>query len=413
MAGSKRILILTADAGFGHRSAANAIAAALDSLYGEQAQVSIVNPLDDRRVPFFLREAESDYDKLVRSLPELYKLGFDASDYAVPTNLIENAMTVLIYEVISDLIRQYKPHAIISTYPIYVSVISAVFTISRIRVPQYMAITDLATIHRLWLNKRVDGLFVPTPSVRELALNYGFRPEQVHVTGIPVNPACALSQRSPAEIRARLGLDPDRLTILAVGSRRVEHLQEALHVVNHFGYPLQLIAVTGKDKEMFNQLQEERWHIPVKIFEFTDDVISLMQASNLIICKAGGLIVTEALACGLPLILVDVIPGQETGNADYVISSGAGDLAFTEMQLLETLAHWVADDRRLLEIRSANARRAGRPEAALDAAKIVWEGAQQGPRPSEPAGRLSLIRLLKKNRVRWQWDEEPEGSQAS
>ena len=66
-------------------------------------------------------------------LPELYKLGFDASDYAVPTNLIENAMTVLIYEVISDLIRQYKPHAIISTYPIYVSVISAVFTISRIR----------------------------------------------------------------------------------------------------------------------------------------------------------------------------------------------------------------------------------------------------------------------------------------
>jgi 1,2-diacylglycerol 3-beta-galactosyltransferase len=251
---------------------------------------------------------------------------------------------------------------------------------------------------------------VPTPSVRELALTYGFHESRVHVTGIPVNPAIARTERPPREVRASLGMDPDRLTVLAVGSRRVEHLKEALHVVNHFGYPLQLIAVTGKDAEMYADLQSIEWHIPAHVYEFSTNMTDLMQASDILICKAGGLIVTEALACGLPLILVDVIPGQETGNASFVVDQGAGDLAFTGTQVLETLAHWTANDGQLLAERSANARRAGKPEAALDVARILWKAAQIGPQPSQPAGRLSLIRLLRKNKIRWQWEDDSQDS---
>ncbi|MFN7036121.1 MAG: hypothetical protein ACK4SN_07110, partial [Bellilinea sp.] len=76
----KKVLILTADAGFGHRSAANAVAAALQRQYGDQVQVEIVNPLDDKKTPLLLRESQSDDDLLVRKAPEWYKLGYDASD---------------------------------------------------------------------------------------------------------------------------------------------------------------------------------------------------------------------------------------------------------------------------------------------------------------------------------------------
>ncbi|MEJ5201228.1 MAG: hypothetical protein WHV66_03245, partial [Anaerolineales bacterium] len=75
----KRILILTADAGFGHRSAANAVAAALHELYGDACQVEIENPLEDKRTPAFLRETQSDYDRIVREMPDLYRVGFGAS----------------------------------------------------------------------------------------------------------------------------------------------------------------------------------------------------------------------------------------------------------------------------------------------------------------------------------------------
>ncbi|MCX8026175.1 MAG: hypothetical protein N3A60_13330, partial [Thermanaerothrix sp.] len=80
MGDPKRILILTADAGFGHRSAANAVAAALQERYGDQCEVYILNPLEDKRVPFVLRESQADYDILVRKAPELYRLGFEVSD---------------------------------------------------------------------------------------------------------------------------------------------------------------------------------------------------------------------------------------------------------------------------------------------------------------------------------------------
>jgi 1,2-diacylglycerol 3-beta-galactosyltransferase len=77
MADSKRILVLTADAGFGHQSAANAVAAALQETYDGDGAVEIVNPLEDKHVPAFLRKSQADYDKIVRDMPELYKIGYE------------------------------------------------------------------------------------------------------------------------------------------------------------------------------------------------------------------------------------------------------------------------------------------------------------------------------------------------
>ena len=72
-----------------------------------------------------------------------------------------------------------------------------------------------------------------------------------------------------------------------------------------------------------------------------------MRAADCILSKAGGLTVSEALACGLPLILVDVIPGQETGNANHVVSGNAGVLAHDPIEVLEAVCHWLEKDRRL------------------------------------------------------------------
>ena len=67
----KRILVLAGDAGLGHRSAANAITAALKEQYGGRCTVEIVNPLGDERVPGVLRDAQEDYDRIVKEMPDL------------------------------------------------------------------------------------------------------------------------------------------------------------------------------------------------------------------------------------------------------------------------------------------------------------------------------------------------------
>ncbi|MBP1694621.1 MAG: monogalactosyldiacylglycerol synthase family protein, partial [Chloroflexi bacterium] len=75
----KRILILTADVGFGHRSVSNAIAEAIRDVYSD-VEVNVINPLDDPRVPKFIRSQQTDYDKLVRTMPKRYRLQYQFGD---------------------------------------------------------------------------------------------------------------------------------------------------------------------------------------------------------------------------------------------------------------------------------------------------------------------------------------------
>lgn len=407
MENRKRILILTADAGFGHRSAANAVAAALEERYGGCCEVLVVNPLEDRRTPFFLRDSQADYDKIVRSVPELYRLGYDASDATVPTALLEGALIVLMYEVIYDLLREYRPNAIVSTYPLYTAPIIALFTIRRQSIPYYLVVTDLVSVHRVWFNPKADRILVPTEEVARQAQALGYEPDRVTITGIPINPEISKLTDSPAEIRRRLGWIPDRLTVLAVGSRRMSGLAPALRVINHFGYPLQLAVVTGRDHELFAELSALDWHVPVHLYEYVTYMPELMRAADCIVTKAGGLIVTESLASGLPMLLIDVIPGQETGNATYVVENGAGDLATEPLEVLETLAHWTMNGAQVLNERAANARRLGRPQAAYEVADLVWQAALVGPshRERSRTWRPRLIELLSRNQVPWQSEE--------
>jgi 1,2-diacylglycerol 3-beta-galactosyltransferase len=377
MTDTRRILILTADAGFGHRSAANAIADALRETRGDQCAAEVVNPLEDRLAPSFLRRSQTDYDRVVRQLPDLYKFGYQASDSSVPSAIAEGALTVVLFEVMRRTVQRHQPDAIVTTYPLYQAPLGAVYTISRRSVPLLTVVTDLATVHRLWFQETADLCLVPTPQVRELAVEAGMASDRVRVTGIPVHPQFIMEERAPAALRAELGWQPDLTTLLAVGGRRVKHLNDILRALNHSGLPLQLALVAGGDDELHRRWERTEWHLPVHVYNFVDNMPAMMRAADAILCKAGGLIITEALACGLPLLLADVIPGQETGNADYVIEGGAGELARQPLDALESLHHWLARGGELLARRAACARRLGRPRAAYDVADLVWAAAER------------------------------------
>jgi 1,2-diacylglycerol 3-beta-galactosyltransferase len=401
----KRIVILTADAGFGHRSAANAVAAAIKELHAGECQVEILNPLDDKRTPFFLKDSQSDYDNIITNMPELYRLGYDFSDATVPSVLVDSALSVLLFEVMRDMIKKHQPDAIVTTYPLYQSPLLSVLSVGKLDIPVLTVITDLVTVHRLWFNDDVDACLVPTEAVRELAIEYGTPAEKIHLTGIPVHPNIAGEKRSQVEVRRELGWEEDLPAFLAVGSRRVERLIDMLNVFNHFGSPLQLAVVAGKDEELFQELQDSEWHIPVHLYDFVENMAPLMHAADAIVCKAGGLIVTEALATGTPLILVDVLPGQETGNAEFVVENKAGDLAEEPVLVLETLFHLMQNNAQLLEQRAENARRLGRPESAFSVATLAWQAAngQRIRKPNWLSDRRSrVIDLLERNKIKWQ-----------
>jgi 1,2-diacylglycerol 3-beta-galactosyltransferase len=372
----RRILMLTADAGFGHRSAANAVAAALRELAGDAVEVNVVNVLDHPRVAKLLRDSQTDYDRVVRQAPELYQFSYTATDQTITSRIFESAIILMLYEALRDTLNEYDPDAVVSTWPLYQAPLSALFRLNGRRTALITVVTDLISVHRVWFNNATDRLVVPTEEVRDLAIRSGVRQDKIRVVGIPVNPALTKDEGAKAEIRARLGWRSDLTTVFAVGSRRVRRLAEMLHGLNHSGLPIQLIVSAGGDDVLYHELQHTEWHVPAMVYRFVDMMPTFMHAADVLICKAGGLITTEALACGLPMIFVDVIPGQEEGNAQYVVEGGAGVIAESPLEVLEYAFHWLQNAAATLKQCAERARELGKPNAAYDVARMALAAAE-------------------------------------
>lgn len=403
MDANKKILILTADAGFGHRSAALAIKTAIQEKFKDEFEIKLINPLDNKKAPFFLRDSQSEYDKWVRNVPELYKFGYEISDAAIPTSILEAILTVFLFEVIRESLEEHKPDVIINTYPLYQAPFIAVRSLLNFSTPMATIVTDLATVHNIWFNENIDLLIVPTQKVKEDAIKAGCEPEKIHEIGIPVNPEIFLLNKNKQDLRKQLGWNENMTTILAVGSKRVEHFRENLNVLNHSGFEFQLVVVTGKDQKLYEELTIIEWHHPVFLYEFVEKMPEFMKASDLLISKAGGLIVTEALASGLPIIIVDAIPGQETGNAKFVQDSGAGIWVKNPIEFLETVSHLLSNDCNELIKYKKNAQNKGKPSAAIQIINLIISTLNQ-PK-NKPKPRLDLLRkleeLLLENQIPW------------
>ena len=111
-----RVLILTADAGSGHRSAALAIEAAIQMRYGATYQVKVVNPLHLPRSPGVLRFAERAYQTQITRAPELYQFQYEVTDSRFMGYMMNLGMTALLQRSIEDLLAVWPADVIVSTY---------------------------------------------------------------------------------------------------------------------------------------------------------------------------------------------------------------------------------------------------------------------------------------------------------
>ncbi len=370
----KRILVITGDAGFGHRSAAEAVQAAFEGAYGDQCEVILKNPLDHADAPQFLQKSASDYDEIIETEPGLYRFAYDLSDAALPVALMEGGLVLFLLKAFRQMVLDLMPNLIITTYPIFQAPLTAAIDLEGLDLPVMTVVTDLVTVHHVWFHDKVTRITVPTDTVRGLALESGLTDEQVIETGIPVDPQiAALKDISVSELREKMGWEADPTCLLVVGSPRVFELMEIMHALDEVDADLQFILVAGGNDALYEDFMAATWRHPARVYNFVETLPEMMRAADLVLCKAGGLITTESLASGLPMMIVNFLPGQEEGNVDYVVSHGAGALCDTPGNAVETLNVWLEGDGVRLQQFAENAARAGRAKAAQKIAGEAWK----------------------------------------
>ena len=375
----KRILILTSDAGFGHRSAAYAIEAALEELFGSQCKCKVINPTDSPDTPKLIQQLEQGYDEMVVETPELYRLSYHALDAPLISDVVRIVVAQMFNDVIYELIEDFRPHVVVSTYPFHAKSAARVIEELEVDCPLAIVITDLTDVQSLWYSPVATMHFVATTLIRQQAYENNIPATRVRVTGLPVNPEIAREARSPSELRKELGWEQEMPTCLVVASPRTQEMARISQLLDQVP-DLQVVVVCGGNSQLSSRLEQLNWQGPVQIYDWVDNMSQLMKASDFIVSKAGGLIVSEALASGLPMIIAEALPGQETGNMHYVVENHAGAWAPGPTEVLATALSWLKDNHAQLREFQSNAQELGKPQAAYHIAKGLW-GLSEGHIP--------------------------------
>ncbi|MDX2064752.1 MAG: glycosyltransferase [Fimbriimonadaceae bacterium] len=371
-----RVLIIHASTGNGHISAAVAVEAALKE---QGAEAKIIDGLDYAPVAFRTWYG-GGYEATVRSAPEAWGWLYRISDSKGLAFRVQTFADNVFLKRLEDFIEAYAPDVVVCTHSLPQPKLSEIREETGFKIA--VVVTDLYP-HLMWQRGNPDWFFLPQPwSLEELSKRMPEARTKHSITGIPVHAAFG-ERPAVADAKTALGLDPRfpaaLLTAGGIGAGDFVGAVEALTTIPD----LQLLIVCGRNDRIYEKLtglnlkgvaREVRIlrRVPVT------DMARLMQASDVIIGKPGGLTVSEALAAGKAFIVHEpfLIPGQEEDNARYLVEQGIGMITATNEDL-EREAHALVRDAGRLEQMTASAARAGLPHAARDIAAKVLQLAQE------------------------------------
>lgn len=365
------ILILTCDSGGGHRSVADAIVGAAEHLFPGEYQFQLADIMADG-FPFPLSLAGRMYGPVVNRFPRSWGLLWHLTNGRRRSPVILRIVSLLSAARVRNVLLSSKPSLIISTHPWANHIPARLLQELSWQVPLVTVVTDLVSIHHWWLCPDVDLCLVPTEQVRRKALEQGFAPEKVKVVGIPVELEFLEPTRGQGELRKESGLAEGLFTILlAGGGEGMGNVFAVARAVAQASLDLQLLIVTGRNEKLKARLDQVSWEVPTRVLGFADNVPALMHAADLIITKAGPSTISEALVCGLPMLISGSLRGQEEGNADWVVQRGAGLLTPTPQKAVTALKDLLHPGDEALSRMAERARQAAQPDAALKAARLI------------------------------------------
>jgi len=352
----KKILIFYGSYGGGHLSAARSIKEYIDENYSD-AKTCMVDCIE------YINKALNKvttkaYSGMAKNAHWVWKKVYYGAEDGTFAKLNDKAQKILSIK-LNKLIRLYKPDLIISTHPFSSHMCAVLKKKKKINSKIGTIITDYAP-HSQWLMYPafIDYFFVAHDGMKEDLLKRDIKEKQIKVTGIPLSNKF-LAHYDKEKLLSEFSLSPQKRTILffaggeqGFGKDKIYNMLKS--IIESFPN-LQIIAISGKNEKMKQQFDElvekNNSHENVKILQYTNKVPELMSVSDLVITKPGGLTTTESLASGLPIIVINPIPGQEEENAEFLEKNGVAIWIKKEDNIQDQLYKILNSEEKLQEMK--------------------------------------------------------------
>lgn len=344
--------LLHVTAGNGHRMAARALREALDERGVPNVLIDLIDFSND-----LFKWSYSDVYKFISEHAHLAcKIMYELTDQERDKSLmlrfverisLENVKRFLGY------IRENEPETCLCTHFFPANVLSRMKEEGLYGGRIYTVVTDFA-LHKMWMSPHVDRYFTASRAVVEELGELGVPPEKISLTGIPIFRKYGQVRDAAEASRAKRQKDGVLPSILFVTSGISDSL--ALNILDDLrrsDISANVTVVAGRNREFLGRLEGYRGSegCAFRAFGFVENLETLLAEADLLVTKPGGLTVSEAMAVGVPMILVSPIPYQEVYNATYLERCGAGVLAATSEEVVSLLGEIVRDRGRLDHMR--------------------------------------------------------------
>ena len=378
----KKILIFYGSYGGGHLAAAKSIKEYLLNNYNDKVEVKMVDCVE------YINKALNKistkaYKDMAKHAPWLWKKVYEDSEEG-SLQKISEASNRLMAKKLNNLLQEYNPDLVISTHPFSNQMCTHLKKKGLISCKIATVLTDMAP-HSQWLvnPEYIDYFFVSNSEMKQIMSDNGIPDFKIFVSGIP------LSERfkedfDTEKIFEEFGLNPTKTTVLffaggefGLGRRKTTYVFRALVRLMH---EYQIVAVSGRNKKMqekFNRLVENYGvQDRVKVLPYTDKVPELMHISSFVVTKPGGLTLTESLASGLPILIINPIPGQEEENADFLVRHNVGIWMKEETEMARTIKDVYRHPEKLDEMRKS-VEKLARPNSTKDICDVLMNTIDQ------------------------------------
>lgn len=327
---SGSVLILTAGFGEGHNAAARNLEQALRESHPEVAVT--VNDIFDESYGRLNRLLQAGYLWLINRHPSLWRTFYDFLDRSTwvthGVGLFWAAVRLL-----GDRITRYDADVVVSCFPGYGAFLDKVRR-GRGRPFSYVTVvTDSLTINSIWWRCSSDYFLVPNEPTAKSMEDGGVSRDKIRVTGFPV----PMVFSTPPPTRENPPADGLWRVLYMVNSGQdmaPEIVKELLGVEN-----ISLTVTCGRHAELMEKLRKMAAELgkPLELHGWTLEMPNLLRRSHVLISKAGGATVQESLAARTPMIITQIVPGQEEGNARLLLENGAGQVAMTSLEIAKAV----------------------------------------------------------------------------
>ncbi|QBG48494.1 glycosyltransferase [Verrucomicrobia bacterium S94] len=374
-----KAMVLYANAGNGHRRAAEALAAVCEQ-DPRFSDVRLIDALEYTNKVFQELYANL-YIETVKKAPALWKYIFNDTDQP----WVKEKGRMLMHRMQSlplvKEIRKYQPDLCFSTHFMPSDIISTMIRKHGLATDLNVVVTDYY-VHASWLESYISRIYVAKEESREQLRVLKYPPKRIEVLGIPIDPKFE-TLGDPAPFFQKHNVDPGLpLILLSAGAFGVMSGEDMAHMLSGIRQPCNLAIICGNNKKLKAAIEKYIGENPAEninyhVLGFTTEMHEWMAMASLFIGKPGGLSTAECLACGLPMLIWNPIPGQEVFNSVYLLENGAAFSPDNITTLPYRIDELLKNPEKLERMR-ANARALGRPSAARDIVNNAVEHMNEG-----------------------------------